>query len=113
MLNPRLQRINFSHLARRQAQFGGMLITLSIVGVSGGHNKFGALVVEFMKLKSPDIANLLMTPGGPEFRPIGKSLLTTADSVKRRLTASGPRMGKSSCPMAEPGPGKSSSLTGQ
>ena len=81
-----------------------MLITLSIVGVSGGHNKFGALVVEFMKLKSPDIANLLMTPGGPGFHPISKSLLTTADSAKRSLAAPRPGTRKSSCPMTEPEP---------
>jgi hypothetical protein len=73
MLNPRLQRNNFSHLSRRQALLGGALITLPIVGVSGGHNKLDTLVVAIYDLEVTRYCGLATPAVGQGFARLAKT----------------------------------------
>jgi hypothetical protein len=75
MLNPRLQRINFSHLWRKRVLLSGALMTVSIVGVPDDHDKFDTLVQAIYDLEVTRYCGLTTPTVGQGFPRLAKELI--------------------------------------
>ena len=75
MLNPRLKRINFSHLWCKRALLSGALMVQSIVGVPEDHDKFDALVQAIYDLEVTRYCGLATPAVGQGFARLAKEFI--------------------------------------